>query len=56
MSSIERLTRALDHRDFGGGVLITPRGAGLDRFVGSRGIKVIEVDQLEGKLLTHLDD
>lgn len=56
MSPIERLTRALDHGDFGGGLLITPRGAGLDRFVGSRGIKVIEVDQLEGKLLTHLDD
>lgn len=56
MSPIERLTRALDHGGFSGGLLITPSGAGLERLVGSRRIKVIEVDELNNKLPAELDD
>lgn len=56
MGPIERLTRALEHGEFVGGLLITPRGAGLERLVGSRRIRVIEVDQLAEKLPAQLDD
>lgn len=55
MSPLERLTRAIDHGHFEGGILITPNGSGWERYMESKKIRIIEVGQLASRLPEDLD-
>lgn len=55
MSPIERLTRALEHGRFAGGLLIVPNDTALERFANSRRIRVVEASKLKDELLSVLD-